>query len=165
MFYAEDNDLCFLPPLARNKYERTKLSDAVISPSSTYIWAQKWTYMVLFNLDTPPFLFSISFLAILRVKRTKYNLPGATKSAVVVFFWLFFCKLLSFFAILSIFIPFSDTPYLEVPEGCVLVCHSIARFLIFSDRLLNILLAMYLVSNKVASNPDKITVFLHLSYN
>ena len=38
-------------------------------------------------------------------------------------------------------------------------------FFIFSDRLLNILLAMYLVSNKVASNPAKITVFLHLSYN
>ena len=48
-------------------------------------------------------------------------------------------------------------------EGCVLVGHCIARFLIFSDRLLNILLAMYLVSNKVASNPAKITVFLHLS--
>ena len=38
-------------------------------------------------------------------------------------------------------------------------------FFIFSDQLLNILLAMYLVSNKVASNPAKITVFLHLSYN
>ena len=38
-------------------------------------------------------------------------------------------------------------------------------FLIFSGRLLNSLLAMYLVSNKVDSNLAKITVFLHLSYN
>ena len=44
------------------------------------------------------------------------------------------------------------TPILDIPEGCVLVGHQIARFFIFSDLLLNILLAMYLDSNKVASN-------------
>ena len=46
----------------------------------------------------------------------------------------------------------SVTAILDIPEGCVLVGHEIARFFIFSDQLLNILLAMYLVSNKVASN-------------
>ena len=40
----------------------------------------------------------------------------------------------------------------DIPEGCILFGLLIARLFIFSDRLLNILLAMYLVSNKVASN-------------
>ena len=44
------------------------------------------------------------------------------------------------------------TPISDIPEGCVLFGLLIARFFIFSDRLLNILLAMYLVSNKVALN-------------
>ena len=35
----------------------------------------------------------------------------------------------------------------------------------FGNHLLRILHAVYLVSNKVALNPAKITVFLHLSFN
>ena len=44
------------------------------------------------------------------------------------------------------------TPYSDIPEGCVLVGPRNSQFLIFSDRLLTISHAMYLVSNKVASN-------------
>ena len=75
---------------------------------------------------------------------------------------------------------FSSTMYVRRGAAAVLVDYQanfghtvdvrfsqqlIARFLIFSDRLLNILLAMYLDSNKGASNLAKITVFLHFSYN
>ena len=56
-------------------------------------------------------------------------------------------------------------PSSDIPEGCVLVGPRNSRFFIFSDQLLAILHAMYLVSNKVASNEAKITVFLHISYN
>ena len=52
-----------------------------------------------------------------------------------------------------------------IPEGCVLVGPRNSRFSIFSDRLLTVSHAIYLVSNKVASNYAKITVFLHISYN
>ena len=45
-----------------------------------------------------------------------------------------------------------STAISDIPKGCVLFGLLIARLFIFSDRLLNILLAMYLVSNKVASN-------------
>ena len=45
-----------------------------------------------------------------------------------------------------------NTAVLDIPEGCVLVGPQNARFFIFSDRLLAILHAMYLVSNKVALN-------------
>ena len=48
--------------------------------------------------------------------------------------------------------PWFITPYSDIPEGCVLVGPRNSRFFIFSDRLLAILHAMYLVSNKVASN-------------
>ena len=41
--------------------EGTQLPEtAIFSLSSTYMWAQKWAYVVLFNLNTP-FLFSLSF--------------------------------------------------------------------------------------------------------
>ena len=45
-----------------------------------------------------------------------------------------------------------NTPYLDIPEGRVLVGLQNLRIYIFSDRLLAILHAMYLVSNKVALN-------------
>ena len=51
-----------------------------------------------------------------------------------------------------------------IPEGCVLVGPRNARFFTFSDSLLTILHAIYLVSDKVASNRAKITVFSHISY-
>ena len=53
----------------------------------------------------------------------------------------------------------------DIPEECVLVGPRNARIFIFSDRILTIPRAMYLVSNKVASNEAKITVFLPISYN
>ena len=52
----------------------------------------------------------------------------------------------------------------DIPEGWVLVSPQNARFFIFSDRLLTISHAMYLVSNKVTSNRTEITIFLHISY-
>ena len=52
----------------------------------------------------------------------------------------------------------------DILEGCVLVGPRNARFFTFSDRLLTISHAMYLVSNKATSNRTKITVFLHISY-
>ena len=58
---------------------------------------------------------------------------------------------------------FQDTPYLDKPEGCVLFVPQNSQIFIFSNGLLTILHAVYLVSNKVASNQAKITVFLHLS--
>ena len=45
-----------------------------------------------------------------------------------------------------------STAVLGIPEGCVLVGPLSLRILIFSDHILTILHAMYLVSNKVASN-------------
>ena len=54
------------------------------------------------------------------------------------------------------------TPYLDIPEGCVLFVPQNARFFIISDRILIISHAMYLVSNKVASNYAEIAVFLHM---
>ena len=54
---------------------------------------------------------------------------------------------------------------LDIPEGCILVGPRNSRFFIFSNRLLIILHAMYLNSNKVALNQAKITVFLHTLYN
>ena len=59
----------------------------------------------------------------------------------------------------------SHTAYSEIPEVCVLFGSRNSRFFIFSDHSLTILHAMYLVSNKVASNQAKIIVFLHISYN
>ena len=55
--------------------------------------------------------------------------------------------------------------YSDIQEGCVLFGPRNSRFFIFSDRILTISHAMYLVSNKVASNEAKITVFLHFLYN
>ena len=46
----------------------------------------------------------------------------------------------------------SPTAVLNIAEGCVLVGPRNVRFFIFSDCLLTILHAMYLVSNKVSSN-------------
>ena len=43
------------------------------------------------------------------------------------------------------------TPYLDIPEGCVIVDPQSARFFAFSNCLLKNSHAMYLVSNKVAS--------------
>ena len=57
------------------------------------------------------------------------------------------------------------TVYSDIPDGCVLFGPGNARFFIFSDSLLAISHAMYLVSNKVALSQAKITVFLHISYN
>ena len=59
----------------------------------------------------------------------------------------------------------AGTPYSNITEGCVLVVPQNSRIFIFSDRILTILQAMYLVSNKVTSNEAKNTVFLHISYN
>ena len=53
------------------------------------------------------------------------------------------------------------TPYSDIPEGCVLVDPRNARSFVFSDCTLTVTHAMYLVSNKVASNDATITVFLH----
>ena len=58
----------------------------------------------------------------------------------------------------------NGTAVSEIPKGCVLVSPQNALFFTFSDRLLTISHAMYLVSNKVTSNRTKITVFLHISY-
>ena len=55
-------------------------------------------------------------------------------------------------------------PYSYIPEGCIIFGPQSARIFIFSDCFLTILHAIYLVSNKVALNQAKITVFLHLSY-
>ena len=44
------------------------------------------------------------------------------------------------------------TAYLDIPEGGVLFSPGNSHFFVFSDRLLNILLTTYLVSNNVASN-------------
>ena len=56
-------------------------------------------------------------------------------------------------------------PYSYIPEGCIIFGPQSARIFIFSDCFLTILHAIYLVSNKVALNQAKITVFLHLSFN
>ena len=56
------------------------------------------------------------------------------------------------------------TPYSDIPEGCVLVYPQNAHVFTFSDRLLTISHAMYLVFNKVSSDQAKITVFLQLLY-
>ena len=48
--------------------------------------------------------------------------------------------------------PVKYMPYLDIPEGCVLVGPQNSTFFIFNDRILTILQAMYLVSNNVASN-------------
>ena len=53
----------------------------------------------------------------------------------------------------------STTVYSDIPEGCVLVGPQFARIFTFSDRLLTILHAMYLVSTKDALNKTKTTVF------
>ena len=77
------------------------------------------------------------------------------------------CMLLSFFAAMQTILLHSiprtnfqhlklkeggDTPYSDIPEGCVLFGPQNARFFIFSDHLLSISHAMYLVSNKDALN-------------
>ena len=58
-----------------------------------------------------------------------------------------------------------STPYSDIPEGCVLSGPESAQIFTFSQHLLKILNAMYLVPSKVASNQAKIATFLHLSYN
>ena len=55
-------------------------------------------------------------------------------------------------------------PYSYIPEGCIIFGPQSALIFTFSDRFLTILHAIYLVSNKVALNQAKNTVFLHLSY-
>ena len=67
--------------------------------------------------------------------------------------------------IINIFPSPSNTAYSDITEGCVLFGPRNSRFFIFSDHLLTITHAMYLLSNKVASNQAKITVFLHVLYN
>ena len=57
------------------------------------------------------------------------------------------------------------TAYSDILEGRIFFGPRNARFFIFSDFLLTILHAMYLGSNKIASNEAKITVFLHISHN
>ena len=46
----------------------------------------------------------------------------------------------------------SRTPYSDISEGCILFGPLNSRFFIFNERLLMISHAVYLVSNKVASN-------------
>ena len=57
------------------------------------------------------------------------------------------------------------TAYSDILEGRIFFGPRNARFFIFSDFLLTILHALYLVSNKVASNGAKITIFLHILYS
>ena len=57
-----------------------------------------------------------------------------------------------------------DTAVSDIPERCVLVGPQSAQFFTFSDRLLTIPHAIYLVFNKNALNWTKITGFLHILY-
>ena len=50
-------------------------------------------------------------------------------------------------------------------RGVRFIWPSKCTIFIFSDSLLSILHAMYLISHKVASNQAKINVFLHISFN
>ena len=55
----------------------------------------------------------------------------------------------------------------DIPEGCVLavlVGPRNSQFFTFSDRLLTISHAIYLISNKVTLNRTRIAVFLYISY-